>query len=97
MYNSTALSAPLFEYFLVFPESNEGFLVLFCFPVQIAAMRDVSATETAIIYGLEPLWGAGFAWFLLGERWGIGGWIGAALVLGKHSLMDLSTQTVHSL
>lgn len=46
-------------------------------------MRDVSATETAIIYGLEPLWGAGFAWFLLGERWGALGWIGAALVLGK--------------
>lgn len=46
-------------------------------------MRDVSATETAIIYGLEPVWGAGFAWFLLGERWGSLGWIGAALVLGK--------------
>ncbi|XP_059454145.1 uncharacterized protein LOC132184508 isoform X2 [Corylus avellana] len=53
-----------------------------CLWVEIAAMRDVSATETAIIYGLEPLWGAGFAWFLLGERWGTIGWIGAALVLG---------------
>ncbi|KAF9592427.1 hypothetical protein IFM89_014917 [Coptis chinensis] len=53
-----------------------------CLWVEMAAMRDVSATETAIIYGLEPLWGAGFAWFLLGERWGIIGWIGAALVLG---------------
>lgn len=49
----------------------------------MAAMCDVSATETAIIYGLEPVWGAGFAWFLLGERWGTTGWIGAALVLGK--------------
>ncbi|KAF2317474.1 hypothetical protein GH714_022614 [Hevea brasiliensis] len=54
-----------------------------CLWVEIAAMRDVSATETAIIYGLEPLWGAGFAWFLLGERWGTAGWFGAALVLGK--------------
>ncbi|XP_059448652.1 uncharacterized protein LOC132179877 isoform X2 [Corylus avellana] len=53
-----------------------------CLWVEMAAMRDVSATETAIIYGLEPLWGAGFAWFLLGERWGAAGWIGAALVLG---------------
>ncbi|KAL0291990.1 UNVERIFIED_CONTAM: hypothetical protein Scaly_2610200 [Sesamum calycinum] len=53
-----------------------------CLSVEMAAMRDVSATETAIIYGLEPVWGAGFAWFLLGERWGIRGWIGAALVLG---------------
>ncbi|XVF43617.1 hypothetical protein PTKIN_Ptkin02bG0054600 [Pterospermum kingtungense] len=53
-----------------------------CLWVEMAAMRDVSATETAIIYGLEPVWGAGFAWFLLGERWGAAGWIGAALVLG---------------
>ncbi|KAK2664512.1 hypothetical protein Ddye_003086 [Dipteronia dyeriana] len=53
-----------------------------CLWIEISAMRDVSATETAVIYGLEPLWGAGFAWFLLGERWGTAGWIGAALVLG---------------
>nr|GMC71123.1 MLP-like protein 43 [Ipomoea batatas]GMD82152.1 MLP-like protein 43 [Ipomoea batatas] len=54
-----------------------------CLWAEIAAMRDVSATETAVIYGLEPLWGAAFAWFLLGERWGLAGWIGAALVLGR--------------
>ncbi|GLT99828.1 hypothetical protein SLE2022_172410 [Rubroshorea leprosula] len=53
-----------------------------CLWVEMAAMCDVSATETAIIYGLEPVWGAGFAWFFLGERWGTTGWIGAALVLG---------------
>nr|XP_023894619.1 uncharacterized protein LOC112006570 [Quercus suber]POE58240.1 putative transporter [Quercus suber] len=53
-----------------------------CLWIEMAAMRDVSATETAIIYGLEPVWGAGFSWVLLGERWGAAGWIGAALVLG---------------
>lgn len=53
-----------------------------CLWVEMAAMCDVSATEAAIIYGLEPVWGAGFAWFLLGERWGTSGWIGATLVLG---------------
>ncbi|GFQ08623.1 uncharacterized transporter af_0788 [Phtheirospermum japonicum] len=53
-----------------------------CLWGEIAAMRNVSATETAVIYGLEPLWGAGFAWFLLGERWGLAGWIGAVLNLG---------------
>ena len=58
-----------------------------CVSGQIGAMRDVSATETAIIYGLEPLWGAGFAWFLLGERWGTTGWIGAALLLGNVSCL----------
>ncbi|KAM7487737.1 hypothetical protein LguiB_025221 [Lonicera macranthoides] len=53
-----------------------------CLWIEMSAMCAVSATETAIIYGLEPVWGAGFAWFLLGERWGISGWIGAALILG---------------
>lgn len=46
-------------------------------------MCDVSARDTAVIYGLEPLWGAGFPWFILGERWGMAGSIGAALVLGN--------------
>ncbi|GAV63118.1 EamA domain-containing protein [Cephalotus follicularis] len=53
-----------------------------CLWIEMTAMRDVYAAETAIIYGLEPVWGAGFAWFFLGERWGATGWIGAALVLG---------------
>ncbi|XP_020090070.1 uncharacterized protein LOC109711448 isoform X1 [Ananas comosus] len=54
-----------------------------CLWAELSAMRDVSATETAIIYGLEPVWGAAFAWFLLGERWGVVGWIGAALIIGS--------------
>ncbi|WCJ42071.1 hypothetical protein M5689_022899 [Euphorbia peplus] len=60
-----------------------------CLWAEFAAMRDVSATETAIIYGLEPLWGAGFAWFLLGERWGMAGWFGAALVLGGSLVVQI--------
>ncbi|CAB4281394.1 unnamed protein product [Prunus armeniaca] len=44
----------------------------------IAPMHNVSATETAIIYGD----GATVS-FLLGERWGTLGWIGAALELGN--------------
>lgn len=39
-----------------------------CLLAEMDAMCDVSATETAIIYGLQPVWGAAFAWFLLGER-----------------------------
>ncbi|XP_043696095.1 uncharacterized protein LOC122646583 isoform X2 [Telopea speciosissima] len=61
--------------------------------VEMAAMRDVSATDTAIIYGLEPLWGAGFAWFLLGERWGTAGWIGAALILGGSLMVQILGST----
>ncbi|XVF50467.1 hypothetical protein PTKIN_Ptkin04bG0103600 [Pterospermum kingtungense] len=60
-----------------------------CLWIEIAAMREVSATETAIIYGMEPLWGAGFAWFLLGERWGTTGWIGAALLLGGSLVVQI--------
>ncbi|XP_066328538.1 uncharacterized protein [Miscanthus floridulus] len=52
-----------------------------CMWAEMVAMGDVSATETAIVYGLEPVWGAAFAWFLLGERWDNTAWIGAALVL----------------
>lgn len=74
------------EWMVVFPWIPALYTGIFstvlCLWVEMAAMRDVSATETAIIYGLEPVWGAGFAWFLLGERWGSTGWIGAALVLG---------------
>ncbi|XP_047333548.1 uncharacterized protein LOC124937078 [Impatiens glandulifera] len=65
------------------------FSTVLCLWVEMSAMRDVSATETAIIYGLEPVWGAGFAWFLLGERWGVTGWIGAAFVLGGSLMVQL--------
>ncbi|KAK6249793.1 hypothetical protein SCA6_003798 [Theobroma cacao] len=60
-----------------------------CLWIEIAAMREVSATETAIIYGMEPVWGAAFAWFLLGERWGTTGWIGAAFVLGGSLIVQI--------
>ncbi|XP_061992428.1 uncharacterized protein LOC133710387 [Rosa rugosa] len=74
------------EWMVVFPWIPALYTGIFstvlCLWVEMGAMHDVSATETAIIYGLEPVWGAGFAWFFLGERWGSTGWIGAALVLG---------------
>lgn len=53
-----------------------------CLTLELMAMRDVSATEAAVINALEPLWGAAFAWFALGERWGLCGWVGAAFILG---------------
>ncbi|KAL6175304.1 hypothetical protein ACLB2K_051945 [Fragaria x ananassa] len=76
----------LWEWMVVFPWIPALYTGIFstvlCLWVEMAAMRNVSATETAIIYGLEPVWGAGFSWFLLGETWGSTGLIGAALVLG---------------
>ena len=41
----------------------------------------MSSTEAAIIYTLEPVFGAAFAYYLLGERWGMSGWVGAALIV----------------
>ncbi|CAN1328753.1 Uncharacterized transporter AF_0788 [Linum perenne] len=73
---------------------KEDFLTLLGY--EMAAMRNVSATETAVIYGLEPVYGAGFAWLLLGERWGIAGWIGAAFVLGKLKNLTLKNQTLRN-
>ena len=40
----------------------------------------MSSTEAAILYTLEPVFGAALAWVVLGERWGAAGWLGAALI-----------------
>eukprot|EP00897_Mesotaenium_endlicherianum_P000472 jgi/Mesen1/10425/ME000082S09926 len=61
----------------------------FCLWIEVVSLRDVSATEAAMVYTMEPLYGAGFAWLLLGERWGLKGWIGAALILGGSLTMQL--------
>uniref|UniRef100_A0ACD5ZLZ5 Uncharacterized protein n=1 Tax=Avena sativa TaxID=4498 RepID=A0ACD5ZLZ5_AVESA len=71
----------------------------FCLWAEVVAMRDVSATETAIIYGLEPVWGAAFAWVIHGERWGITGLVGAIFIIAGSlmvqivgSFLDVSTE-----
>lgn len=51
--------------------------------MELVALRDVSSTEAAIIYTMEPVLGAGLAFTMLGERWGPTGWIGAALIVGS--------------
>lgn len=61
----------------------------FCLWVEVVSLRDVSASEAAMVYTLEPLYGAGFAWVLLGERWGPLGWAGAGLILGGSLTMQL--------
>eukprot|EP00270_Netrium_digitus_P003396 TRINITY_DN138_c0_g1_i1.p1 TRINITY_DN138_c0_g1~~TRINITY_DN138_c0_g1_i1.p1 ORF type:complete len:633 (+),score=138.88 TRINITY_DN138_c0_g1_i1:72-1901(+) len=60
-----------------------------CLWIEIVSMKDVSASEAAMVYTLEPLYGAAFAWILLGERWGAMGWFGAALILGGSLTMQL--------
>jgi EamA-like transporter family len=50
---------------------------------QVIALKDVPSTEAAIIYTLEPVLGAAFAYMLLGERWGPAGWVGAGLIVSS--------------
>jgi hypothetical protein len=67
--------------------------------LQVVSLHDVSATEAALVYTIEPLWGAGFAWLLLGERWGPLGWVGAALILGEQHFnfwMGLCSSFIHN-
>jgi len=51
--------------------------------MELMALRDVTSTEAAIIYTLEPVLGAGFAFAALGERWGPLGWAGAGLIVAS--------------
>lgn len=49
--------------------------------LQTWGQRWVSAPEAAIIYSLEPVWAAGFAFAILNERLGAVGLSGAALIV----------------
>lgn len=60
-------------------------LVLF---IEILALQDVTSTEAAVIYSMEPISGALFAYAFLGERLGALGIAGAVVIL----LASLATQ-----
>jgi drug/metabolite transporter (DMT)-like permease len=49
--------------------------------LQTVGQRWVSAPQAAVLYTMEPVWAAGFGWIILGERFGVLGWIGAALII----------------
>lgn len=57
--------------------------------VQTYAQRVVPAHVAALIFVLEPVVAAIFAFFLLGERLGTLGWIGGALVVAAMFLSEL--------
>jgi drug/metabolite transporter (DMT)-like permease len=58
------------------------------FAVQTYAQRFISPTKTALILITEPAFGGVFGW-LAGERLGIGGLAGAALILGGMLVSEL--------
>lgn len=59
---------------------------------QAVAQRKVSATETAIIYTLEPVFTAVFSFWWLGKSLGRQGWLGACMVLAAMVLSQIKIQ-----
>lgn len=57
--------------------------------IQAVAQRCVSATETAVIYTLEPVFAAVFSFWLLGESLGLRGLVGAGMVLSAMILSQI--------
>jgi drug/metabolite transporter (DMT)-like permease len=66
------------------------------FLTQTWAQRHMSATHAAIIFALEPVWAALLAAWLLGERLGVSGMWGGALVLAGIVVSELKLRTRRS-
>jgi drug/metabolite transporter (DMT)-like permease len=63
---------------------------------QAIAQRWVAAHEAALLYTLEPVFAAVFSFLILGERLGIQGLLGAALILGATVWSQLKTHPSQS-
>ena len=50
--------------------------------METIALKTLSAAETTMLLSAEPIFGGACAAVVLGEQFGIGGFIGAAMVLG---------------
>jgi drug/metabolite transporter (DMT)-like permease len=57
------------------------FASAFAFLVQAWAQQRTSATQTALIFALEPVWAGIFGFALAGDRLGAIGWAGCAVIL----------------
>jgi drug/metabolite transporter (DMT)-like permease len=51
------------------------------FLVQTWAQRRTSANRTALVFTLEPVWAAVFGFTLAGDRLGVFGWAGCAVIM----------------
>jgi len=49
--------------------------------VQTWAQQRTTATRTALVFAMEPVWAAVFGYWLAGDRLGAVGWAGAALIM----------------
>lgn len=60
--------------------------------LQVRAQRAVSAHVTALVFVLEPVFAALFAYVLLGETLGMWGWVGAGLIGVAMLLSELKAE-----
>jgi drug/metabolite transporter (DMT)-like permease len=58
------------------------------FLIQTWAQRRTSATRTALVFTLEPVWAALFGFTLAGDRLGAVGWAGCALIMAAIVLAE---------
>jgi len=65
------------------------FATVFAFLVQTTVQRFLSATNTALIFCMEPVFAALWAYGALGERLGAYGYLGAALILAAMLVTEL--------
>ena len=59
---------------------------------QTVGQKWVSAPQAAVVYTLEPVWAAIFAWIFLAQRLGPRGWEGGGLILSAALLTQLPKQ-----
>jgi drug/metabolite transporter (DMT)-like permease len=65
------------------------FASVFAFLVQTAMQRHISAAQTALIFCLEPVFAAGYAYLAAGEKLTAVAWLGALLILAAMLIAEL--------
>ena len=92
------ISAPLFEN-MRFAPTAEGvvalvYLIIFAtiiaLYIQNKYQKDTTPTRSAVIFSIEPVLAAGFAYLILGEVLGVVGMLGGAMIVGGVLVSELS-------
>ncbi|MDF2521012.1 MAG: RhaT [Clostridia bacterium] len=65
------------------------FATAFAFWVQAAAQKFASASHVALIFTMEPVFGALLSWLVLGEQLGFKGLLGGALILSAMIMAEM--------
>jgi drug/metabolite transporter (DMT)-like permease len=59
--------------------------------METLALKTLSAAETTMLFSTEPIFGGACAAAVLGEQFGLGGFIGAAMVLSGCIASNIGT------